>query len=461
MPMVTRSNKRSCPCVAEECADDGDTCAICLDPMRPSDGLHTLKCSHRFHNACLSELRPNYRLGASEFGGRTCPVCRAPVVDVVYHNFASSGSPVLPTVDILFYGRYLNIGLAFAGSCEAPRMPREILDYKAPTPIFLDYFGNSFTKTMSLLRMYDTNYTVETNVTDHIVSFKLLDPFLGGLRTSIDFPTKMQKLIRGMVPQTKRCPGFRLAPSQVGKRAGEDPAFKPPTLELTTGIFDASYYDCEDGGLTLFAFSMDRIANVWTWNKDGFVLRFSSLHFDTHWSCIQRQPAHFTPIVTFKPVVIDPAGKAIRVLSVASVQYESTGVLPSESNRVYSFSVVYDDQDCYSARVDSVEVFEDRKTRASKKAATLLKHSFAEDGVPIGSAHPVVGGAEWKTLRRLCYATHKFCYTFPNDVNVWNHVLLSWDANGDILFDLQRGMLLSFTSVIFRKAEQATWLSSR
>lgn len=46
----------------------GDTCAICLNPVRRTRHTPELKCGHVFHTQCLSDWE--------EQGGERCPLCR-------------------------------------------------------------------------------------------------------------------------------------------------------------------------------------------------------------------------------------------------------------------------------------------------------------------------------------------------------------------------------------------------
>lgn len=65
---VCSHSSHAAPASNADGAFEGDTCAVCLDPMTEEGELVTLSCGHRFHSMCAVDV---FRRGDTR-----CPVCR-------------------------------------------------------------------------------------------------------------------------------------------------------------------------------------------------------------------------------------------------------------------------------------------------------------------------------------------------------------------------------------------------
>lgn len=52
-----------------------DTCAVCLDPVRPTRSATRTRCGHMLHRACMQ------RVLLSAATRPACPLCREPIDD--------------------------------------------------------------------------------------------------------------------------------------------------------------------------------------------------------------------------------------------------------------------------------------------------------------------------------------------------------------------------------------------
>jgi len=59
--------------VLQEIVGDGDCCAVCIEPYRPSEVVRILPCRHEFHKSCVDPWLLEHR---------TCPMCK---MDILKH----------------------------------------------------------------------------------------------------------------------------------------------------------------------------------------------------------------------------------------------------------------------------------------------------------------------------------------------------------------------------------------
>ncbi|KAE9531321.1 hypothetical protein AGLY_010527, partial [Aphis glycines] len=65
----------------KEIVGDGDCCAVCIEPYRPSEVVRILPCRHEFHKSCVDPWLLEHR---------TCPMCK---MDILKHyGFLFTGS---------------------------------------------------------------------------------------------------------------------------------------------------------------------------------------------------------------------------------------------------------------------------------------------------------------------------------------------------------------------------------
>lgn len=64
---------------------DGDCCAVCIEPYRPSEVVRILPCRHEFHKSCVDPWLLEHR---------TCPMCK---MDILKHyGFLVSDETIIP-----------------------------------------------------------------------------------------------------------------------------------------------------------------------------------------------------------------------------------------------------------------------------------------------------------------------------------------------------------------------------
>lgn len=66
--------------ILQEIVGDGDCCAVCIEPYKPSEVVRILPCRHEFHKSCVDPWLLEHR---------TCPMCK---MDILKHyGFLVSG----------------------------------------------------------------------------------------------------------------------------------------------------------------------------------------------------------------------------------------------------------------------------------------------------------------------------------------------------------------------------------
>ena len=52
--------------------DEGEECALCMEPYKPDDDVRQLRCKHYFHRECADQWLVVQQKGKS----RSCPLCQ-------------------------------------------------------------------------------------------------------------------------------------------------------------------------------------------------------------------------------------------------------------------------------------------------------------------------------------------------------------------------------------------------